>query len=220
MLKKCSFFSENRQKVLFFQWSIAMIHVQIMIPSWEMNTHSSIYGSTKGKTGSKVQKTHFLQHYVHVHRVQASPCTNFVTLLVAPQKSGVPRPIVGIDIEHSETVIVCMSKQILALFQLKKSSKRAIFTKKRNKGRKKGAFPKRAKKGEKRASTFGKGLPQTTESCLYNSLLRSRQSSGRGAVLVLLLLLFEYASYTRIRAIKEHDITGLTQLKKKTKTKI
>ena len=29
MLKKCSFFSENRHKVLFFHWRIAMIHVQI-----------------------------------------------------------------------------------------------------------------------------------------------------------------------------------------------
>ena len=35
-----------------------------MNPSWEMNMHSSMNGSTKGKTGSKVQKNHFLQHCV------------------------------------------------------------------------------------------------------------------------------------------------------------
>ena len=66
-------------------------------------------------------------------------------LLVGPQKSGVPR-----SFEHSETVIACMSKQILSLFHLKKLKKGDIHQKKRNKGRKKRAFPKRAKKGEKK----------------------------------------------------------------------
>ena len=54
-----------------------------------MNTHSSIYGSTKGKTGSKVQKIHFLQHCVQSTR------TSFTNLLPPPgnpKKSGVPRP--------------------------------------------------------------------------------------------------------------------------------
>ena len=107
--------------------------------------HSSIYGSTKGKTGRKVPKTHFSQHCVH--RVPGTSFTN----LVAPQKSGVPRPI-----KHSETVIACMTKQILPLFQLKKL-KRAIFTKKSSEGRKKRAFPKSAKKGEKGRAHLGKG---------------------------------------------------------------
>ena len=39
-----------------------------------------------------------------------------------PKKSGVSRPI-----EHSKTVIACMSKQILALFQLKKLKKGDLF---------------------------------------------------------------------------------------------
>ena len=74
-----------------------------------MNTYSSIYGSTKGKTGSKVQKPTFYSIVYKRHQ------------FVAPQKSGVTRA--QRPIEHSETVITCMSKHILALFQLKKLKK-------------------------------------------------------------------------------------------------
>ena len=103
-----------------------------------MNTHSSIYGPTKGKTGSKVQKPTFYSIVYTGYKLHLLTC--------CPQKSGVPRPI-----EHSETVIACMSKQILALFQLKKLKKGDIHQKNAIKGERNGFFqkgPKRAKKGE------------------------------------------------------------------------
>ena len=97
-------------------------------------------GPRKAKQEVKFQKPTF---YSIVYT--AVPGTSFTNLL-PPKKAACKVPYRCI--EHSVTVIACMSKQILALFQLK-SSKGAIFTKKRSERRKKRAFPKSAKKGEK-----------------------------------------------------------------------
>ena len=100
---------------------------------------SFMHGSTKGKPGSKVQKTHFLLHCVH--RVQASP-----TCCPPPKikrRAKAHRALGNCDRMHEQTDF--------STFCSSKSSKRAIFTKKRIlKGEINGFFQKRAKKGEKR----------------------------------------------------------------------
>ena len=124
-----------------------------MNSSWERNTHSFIYGSTKGKTGNKVQKTHFLQHCVHqynLHQLVTPPPP-------PPQKkrrAKAHRALWNCDRMHEQTDF--------STFQLKKLKKGDIHQK-RNKGRKKRAFP-------KRASTSGKGLVASVDGwfCKYS----------------------------------------------------
>ena len=101
-----------------------------------MNTHSSTYGSTKGKAGRKVQKTHFLQHCV-----QASPTS-------CPQKSSVPtskahRALGNCDRMHEQTDF--------STFSAKKVQKERYSPKNAIKGERNGLFqkgPKGRKIGE------------------------------------------------------------------------
>ena len=141
MLKKCCFFSENRQKVLFFQWSIAMIHVPVWTQAEKWIRTLPLMGPRKAKQEVKFKNPTFYSIVYKLHQ------------LVAPKKAAcqLPRPI-----EHSETAIACMSKQILALFQLKKLKKGDIHQN-RHKGRKKRAFPKRPKGRKNERAPLGKG---------------------------------------------------------------
>ena len=126
-----------------------------------MNTHSS-----KGKTGSKTQK-------IPLFTAFCTPGTSFTNLLPPPpppekkRRAKAHRALGNCDRMHEQTDF--------STFSAKKRSKRAIFTKKRNKGRKKRAFPKGPKRAKKRASTFGKGRSVAAfraESATFSSIIR------------------------------------------------
>ena len=130
---KVLFFHWKQAKSALFQWSIAMIHVQIWTQAEKWIRNLLFMGPRKAKQEVKFNKPTFYCIVYTTYKLHQ-------LILVAPQKSGVPRPI-----EHSETVIACMSKQILAPFQLKKLKKGDIHQKTQ-----KGGFSKKGQEGRKK----------------------------------------------------------------------